>query len=249
MTAADAGHFERIAAAYDDARPPYPAGLWTALEDAGVLRPGARLLELGAGSGQATRELVARGAEVDAVEPGPALAALLREAAPSAAVRTERAEDLALPRAAYDAVVAATAWHWIDAAAVLPIMHGALRPGGQLAVWWNVFGDDEVRTPFRDRVERIAQDVGLARRGPADALQVEARRDELASGGLFVPRGPVVLRWQIDLTPARLRALFASFSTWAATPDAVDRIERAAEECGPVVTEHYVTALYVADRV
>lgn len=249
MTGADAGHFERIAAAYDGARPAYPAALWAALEDAGVLRQGARLLELGAGSGQATRELVARGAEVDAVEPGPALAARLREAAPRARVHEKRAEDLELPGSVYDAVVAATAWHWIDAAAVLPKLYETLRPGGRLAVWWNVFGDDEVRTPFRDGVEQIAQEVGLARRGTADALQSDARRAELATGGLFSPRGPVVLRWHVDLTPAMLRALFDSFPTWAATPGAVDRIAHVAEECGPVVTEHYVTALYVADPV
>ena len=248
MTDQDAGHFNRIADEYDDARPPYPAALWASLEEAGAVYPGVRILELGAGSGQATRELVARGAVVDAVEPGPSLAAQLRAVLPGVTVHPQHAEALALLAGGYDAVVAATAWHWMDAPAVLPRVHRALRPGGVLAVWWNVFGDPAVPTPFRERVEAISREVGLARRGPIDALQADERCAELAGGGLLVPREPVVLRWQVDLTPSGLRGLFASFPTWARTPGALDRIAAAAEECGPVVTEHYLTALYVADR-
>ena len=150
MSEHDAGHFDRIADRYDDARPRYPAALWAVLEDAGVVHPGARVLELGAGSGQATRELVARGAVVDAVEPGPALAAALAATVPAVTVHHARAEEVELAPAGYDAVVAATAWHWMDPAAVLPAVHRALRPGGLLAVWWNVFGDEDVPTPFRD---------------------------------------------------------------------------------------------------
>jgi SAM-dependent methyltransferase len=244
----DAGHFDRIADRYDDARPPYPAALWALLEDAGVVHPGARVLELGAGSGQATRELVARGAVVDAVEPGSALAAELRAAVPGTAVHHQRAEDLVLPAGSHDVAVAATAWHWLDQAAVLPVLHHALRPGGLLAVWWNVFGDPAVPTAFRERVQTISEEAGLARRGPIDALRTDERCAELAHGGLFVPREPVVLRWQVDLTPSRLGALFGSFPTWARTAGAVERIVAAAQECGPVVTEHYLTAVYVADR-
>ena len=102
--------------------------------------------------------------------------------------------------------------------------------------------------------EEIGDGGGGALKGRlTDAINTElaplrARRAELAAGGLFVPRDPVVLRWQVDLTPDRLRALFASFPTWARTPGAVDKIAAAAEECGPVVTEHYLTAVYVADR-
>ena len=147
MTEDDAGHFDRIADRYDDARPRYPAALWAVLEDAGVLFPGVRVLELGAGSGQATRELVARGAVVDAVEPGPALAAALGATVPSVTVHHARAEDLDLAPAGYDSVVAATAWHWIDAPATLPLLHRTLRPGGALAVWWNVFGDEPCGRP------------------------------------------------------------------------------------------------------
>lgn len=71
-------HFERMAADYAGARPPYPAGIYAALRLAGVTGPGRRVLEIGAGSGLATRDLIRSGSEVVAIEPDANLAALLR---------------------------------------------------------------------------------------------------------------------------------------------------------------------------
>ncbi len=67
-------HFDTHADVYDRARPPYPAVLWAELQDLGLLQPGIRAIDLGAGSGLATGPLLEAGASVDAVEPGPALA-------------------------------------------------------------------------------------------------------------------------------------------------------------------------------
>ena len=64
-------HFERMAAKYATARPPYPSSLYEALEAEGAIGPETRVLEIGAGAGLATRELVRSGSSVVAVEPGP----------------------------------------------------------------------------------------------------------------------------------------------------------------------------------
>lgn len=75
-------HFERLAASYDAARPPYPAALFDQLLTEGVVGPGIRVLEVGASSGEATGELLARGCQVVAVDLGvalPRLHAALRE--------------------------------------------------------------------------------------------------------------------------------------------------------------------------
>jgi 16S rRNA A1518/A1519 N6-dimethyltransferase RsmA/KsgA/DIM1 with predicted DNA glycosylase/AP lyase activity len=89
-----AQHFEAYADTYATARPPYPTALWDRVRDLGLLRPGRRALDLGAGSGQATGPLLAAGLKVTGVEPGPRLAAELHAAYPSATVLTARAEDL-----------------------------------------------------------------------------------------------------------------------------------------------------------
>jgi SAM-dependent methyltransferase len=211
-----------------------------------VLAPGARLLEIGAGSGQATAELVSRGAHVVAVEPGPNLARDLRlRRLPDVQVVEDRIETVPLPSEAYDAVVAATSLHWVDLPVTLPRLHAALRPGGRLAAWWNVFGDPDVRTPFRDRVQAISNPEGRpdTRRTGLDTAAWEA---DLTQGGWFSPVATVVLRWTVDLSTEQVRDLFATFPTWS--QDRVDAVAEAAAALGGVVTEHYATGVHVLRR-
>jgi SAM-dependent methyltransferase len=137
-------HFERMAAEYATARPPYPRAVFEALAGRGVIGSGVRVVEVGAGSGLATGDLVAAGSHVTALEPGERLARLLRVAVPTATVIVTRLEDADLPDGSFDSAVAATSMHWVDLRVGLPILHRALRPGGWLAVWRSVFGDDAV---------------------------------------------------------------------------------------------------------
>ena len=83
-------HFERMAAEYAGARPPYPTGMYELLESEGVIGRGVRVLEVGAGSGLATRDLVCAGCAVTAVEPGRELARLLQQDVPEADARLAR---------------------------------------------------------------------------------------------------------------------------------------------------------------
>ncbi len=246
MSVGDGLHFDRVAAAYHRGRPPYPPQAYDELVRVTGLRAGTRVLDVGAGSGLATAELVARGAAVTAVEPGPRFAAALAHRFPDVAVAVGPVEEVALPDQV-DVVVAATALHWVDLDRALPRLHAVLRPGGWLAAWWNVFGDPAVSTPFRRAVDEISHAGGIGYRGTPRPLQAEARCAELAAGGLFAPRPPSVVRWSIELTTAQLRDLFTTFPTW--TPDLVDRIGAAADELGGTVTEHYLTVLYLAQRL
>src|SRR4051794_40551303 len=116
-------HFDAHAETYASARPPYPRALWQRLRELGVLHPGRRALDLGAGTGQATGALLAAGMHVTAVEPGSRLAARLRQAHPGATVLVMRAEELDLPDASFDTLVAATSIHWMDLDVVLPKVH------------------------------------------------------------------------------------------------------------------------------
>lgn len=75
--------FDAAAAQYDAARPGYPPALFDAVEDlTGRPLRGSRVIDVGAGTGIATRLLRERGARVTAVEPGPGMAAQLRSALP-----------------------------------------------------------------------------------------------------------------------------------------------------------------------
>ncbi len=239
----DPGHFDADPSGYEAGRPPYPDALWSRLRTLGVLRPGLRALDLGAGTGQATGPLLAAGLSVTAVEPGERLARRLAERFPAARLRVARTEDVELPRAGYDVAVAATSIHWMDLDVVLPRVREALATDGRFLVWRTEFGDPTASlTPFRERVAEI-----VARRPPVVDVRRRGGTAELAraltAGDLFAVEEIDVTRWSVDLDEARVRALFATFSDWNEAE--VAAAGDAARDLGGTVREHYVTPLIV----
>ena len=107
--------FDEVAELYEQARPGYPAQLHDDLAELAGLRPRARVLEIGCGTGQATRDLVRRGYDVTCVELGANLAAVARRTVPEAEVIVSSFEDWEPGHARFDLVFAATSWHWVDA--------------------------------------------------------------------------------------------------------------------------------------
>lgn len=103
--------------------------------------PGRRALDLGAGTGKLTRQLLARGVQTVAVEPAEGMRAALARAVPAAAVLAGSAEALPLPDDSIDLVVAGQAFHWFDRERALPEIARVLRPGGQLALFYNARQD------------------------------------------------------------------------------------------------------------
>ena len=135
---AERSKFDTVAANYAAGRPDYPAALYDTL--AKVLgRPlaGIDVVDLGAGTGIASRQLAERGAQVIAVElSGPMIEQL---AATSPGVRPVRGSATAIPLRddCADLVTCAQAWHWMDPALAVPEFRRILRPGGVFAAWWN----------------------------------------------------------------------------------------------------------------
>ncbi|HVM27087.1 MAG TPA: methyltransferase domain-containing protein, partial [Mycobacteriales bacterium] len=101
--------FEALVDDYDAARPDYPPSLYAALPDL----DGRRVLEVGAGTGLATRGLLAAGADVVATDLGPRMLGRLHASLPAVPVAVARAEALPFAAAAFDGVCAAQAWHWV----------------------------------------------------------------------------------------------------------------------------------------
>lgn len=129
--------FTEAAGLYDRARPGYPDALFDDLVALAGLRDGARVLEIGPGTGQATLPLARRGFAVAAVELGAEMAAVVRAKLapyPRCSVHVGAFEEWPLPDEPFDLVLAATAWHWIDPVLGLARAAQALRPGGHLAV-------------------------------------------------------------------------------------------------------------------
>jgi len=129
--------FNAIARDYHALRPPYPDELFGDL--ASVVSPDTRVLEVGCGSGQATRGLLDRGWQVVAVDPGPELVSLA-EASLTGPVtfHVQRFETFVPEPSSFGLVASAQAWHWIDPAVAFPKAAAALRTDGWLAVFGHV---------------------------------------------------------------------------------------------------------------
>lgn len=136
--------FELVADDYDEIRPSYPERVYDEVDRLTRLH-GARVLDLAAGTGVATRQLLARGADVVAVDPGLPMLAQLRRHSPGVPAVVARAEALPFRPNTFDVVCCATAWHWVDSGETVGQLRRVVRSGGLLALWWaNQQRDDAI---------------------------------------------------------------------------------------------------------
>jgi len=189
--------FDDVAAEYDRVRPAYPDELVDRACEVAEIETGDPVLEIGCGTGQLTRSLLARGLRVTALEPGKHLMSLAER---NLAGRGElefvnaRFEAAELPHGHYRAVFCASAFHWIDPDVSWPKSFRLLAPGGTLALI-QYFGLQDPRFADDQRallstVARIAP--GLAADWPAyrdlDAIAagVEQRRDNVSEAWAWI---------------------------------------------------------------
>ena len=186
--------FDEIAAEYDRHRPAYPDELVDqACQVAGIGR-GDQVLEVGCGSGQLTRGLLARGLHVTALEPGKSLIALAKrnlEGAGAVEFVNAQFEDALLPREQFQAVFSASAFHWVDPKVSWRKTADVLVPGGTLALV-QYCGLEEPRSK-RDQEAVLA---ALRKVAPDIAANWPAYRDlEGTLAGIEQRRGNVSAAW------------------------------------------------------
>ncbi|MDN3258847.1 class I SAM-dependent methyltransferase [Streptomyces sp. CSDS2] len=219
--------FDEDAELYDRARPGYPPRLYDDLEQLAGAGPGSRVLEVGCGTGQATVPLAARGCRLTAVDAGPRMAAVARrKLAGFAAVEvvTAEFERWPLPPEPFDAVVSATAFHWIDPAVRMAKAAVALRPGGALAVVRTQHvrgGTEEFFAAVQRCYERFDPDTRPGVLPPeAAGLDGSDHAAEVARSGRF---GPTVFRrYERDIayTTAQYLDVLRTYSGHRALPEA-----------------------------
>ena len=222
--------FDRSAEDYDAARPGYPDRLIEELLQRSGVPDGGRILEIGAGTGQLTRPLAARGYRITAIELGrnlSRLAAANLERFPNATVVCADFERWAVEPGVYDLVVSAQAFHWIAPAVGYPKACGALRPDGRLALVWNLFpGSDAPVYRALDAVYRTCVPQ-LSRSAGRRSLQgrVDRTLREVAASGLFERPDVVRVPWTCTYTTARyLRLLRTHSDHLALDPATLERL-------------------------
>jgi ubiquinone/menaquinone biosynthesis C-methylase UbiE len=148
----DARPFEAVAELYERVRPSYPDEAVAWLAERLAIGPGSTVLDLGAGTGKLTRQLVPRAGRVIAVEPGPEMLAQLRRAVPEADAFLGAAEAIPLPDAAVDAVVCGQSFHWFRTDEALREIHRVLRPRRGVGLIWNTRDPDD---PLQNEITKL----------------------------------------------------------------------------------------------
>ncbi len=260
--------FSSHAAAYGDGRPGDPPEVFAHLRSACGLGPGSRVLEIGAGAGQATGPLLDAGARLLVVEVGEEFGALLRTRFGNhqLEVRTGEFETVELPSASFDLIVAATSFHWIEPTQGLDRVADLLRPTGSIALWWTHFGDASRPDPFRDAsnpslLDRHAPQLADSATGGSGigahpyALDTAARRSEIDNTGRFGPVEERRIPWTTTQTTDEMHRFLSSFSSWMTLDDNVrtdllrDIGDLIDHRFGGAVERPFITAIYTARRL
>ncbi len=245
-------------ASYHAARPKYPEWVFETLRERCGLLPGAATFEIGAGTGTATSRLVALGAKpLIAIEPDPRLATFLRESIRDEALSVICAplEDAALKVAGFDLGVSATAFHWLDEDLALAKSARCLKPGGWLAVFWNVFGDDSRPDAFHEVTKDLLKgptSPSAGANGIPFALDETARLAALERSQAFENLEHLSAEWPLLLDADQVVALYATYSNISVRQDRDDILTElgriARDEFRGKVTRNMTTSLYVARR-
>jgi SAM-dependent methyltransferase len=268
--------FDQVADVYDRVRPRYPDELFDDVATMTGAPPGARVLEVGCGPGQATRGLLARGWHVHAVEPGEAMAGRARAnfAGRPFTIDLARFDDWDPRGATFDMLFSATAYHWVDPAVRWRRAAEVLEPGGAIALATNrtVAGGqfDDVYAASADLHAKYAPEIDFGLPAPAAEILAEvhaARHDigalwssaetksgESLAGGLFTPPEVRGYEWTVGYDTADAVGLLSTYSIYLRVP----RERRAkllagiadivAGEFGGTVTRRYLAVLAVAKR-
>jgi SAM-dependent methyltransferase len=232
--------FNEAAEVYDAVRPSYPADMFDALF--AMLPSTPSVVEVGPGTGQAMRDLLARGAAVHAIEIGPAMAAKLRSNLPTDHLRITVGdfEQTAVTPESVDAMFSATAYHWISPPAQTDRPASILRRGGVVAIVDLVQVDSPDDAGFFEACQPIYEQYGQAHAGPPaparDAVD-PAIRQVLADDGRFTEVRVRRWDWNQTYSAAQYQQLMLSYSVTQMMDE--HRRTGLVDDMGAFINEHF----------
>ena len=247
--------FDEVAEQYLRARPGYPEALFEDLVACSGLGPGARILEIGCGPGNASARLADRGYRLTCLEPGPRLAELARRQLAShrdVRVVNETFESYPLPAQTFDLVMAAQSFHWVDPQLRCEKSARALAADGVLAVIANrpVMGTSRVEAAVQNIYETLVPEMSEQ----GDLLNtVDQFSDELRGSGAFPRIEAREYPWNMEYSTSDYLDLQNTHSNHQMLPELIrsqllDAVGSAIDEHGGVFRMDRVAVLVMGFR-
>ncbi len=251
--------FDAFAAHYDSIRPGYPPAAVTDVADYCGLSGDSRILEIGAGTGQATCIFARNGYSLTALEPSKAMAAIARRnlhGHPGVSILEQTFEDAELPEGELDLIFAAQSFHWVDTIAGFRKAHRALCEPGVLALFWNL--NRSLCSPLQEAFTEL---YGRYFRGEPwfcmDTDRLERshreRQERIEASGLFCVALKRDYIWSRRITGKDYVRLLDSYSDHRLMPERRKRplycgILAAVDDQGGSMDLPYVTVSYLCKR-
>ncbi len=240
--------FGGVAALYDKARPSYPS----AMIDALLAFTPRSVLDVGCGTGKASRMLLERGCNVVGVEPDAAMAAIARSHGVTVEEATFETWD---PRGRmYDLIVSGQAWHWVNPEVGVVKAASLLHPGGHLGVFWNQGRPERRAAEALEAVyQRIAPGIAGSNVAIKPPQEPRDRLQEFSKGGLFTDIEARAFPWDTVYDRASWTEFISTHSDHVQLPEEqrralLDALGEAVDALGGSMTYHYSTLLVLATR-
>lgn len=242
--------FGGVAAQYDRARPTYPKALIDTLMEWAP----RTVLDVGCGTGKASRLLADRGCDVLGIEPDAQMAAVARDHG----VRVEEGtfEEWEPRHRGFDLVISGQAWHWVEPTVGVAKAASVLPAGGHLAVFWNRGRHDAL---VADALDPVYARFAPALTRPSRELHPEheahdAHLEELASNDYFASVEARAFSWEaaydrdqwLDFSATQSDHVLLPAAQRAALLEAVGDV---IDELGGRLSYHFSTLLITATRV
>jgi len=190
----DSQSFDTVAGQYDEYRPDYPQELVDSIVALSRLPEGGCILEVGNGTGKATRLFARQGYAIHGIEPGQNLAALAARnlhAYPQVSFEITSFEEWQEQPAGFDLVMSAQAFHWVAGEIGYPKAARSLKLGGSLALFWNMHAG--LHGQISVVLDVIYQKITPGSDSPLNSVEetIQKRSDEITQNDCF---GPVTVR-------------------------------------------------------
>lgn len=248
--------FDNAAEDYERIRPAYLPAIFDDILCYQPLNGGSSALEIGMGTGLATKPFLETGCRVVGIEPGQNLAEIALEKYreyPRLSVCTKTLQDYVCPDESFDLVYAATAFHWIPEEYGYPRVYGLLKDGGAFARFRYHAGPDQKRPALTEEIQRLYR-KHMQREKPAEFSDADAKAiADLAGKYGFTETQYRLYHTQKDFTVDEYLALLRTYPDHMKLPEShrnrlFEGVQHAIEQNGGLMTVYYTMDLELARK-